>query len=201
MQIVIISPEAEDPREVPAMEAFFAAGLELYHVRKPAWTDPKLESWLARLPREWTSRVVVHGHGRLATRMGFAVHDRDDPENPEASGSSRSCHSIPSLLGHLPHYRSIIFGPVFPSLTKHGYGPAADFPWNELKAVLGRRSPVDARVIAVGGITLSGLARCRGLGFDGAALLGAVWKQDNPLAAYVGVRDEAARLEAARHAA
>ncbi len=201
MQIVVISPEAEDPREVRAMEGFFAAGLERYHVRKPAWTGAALESWLLRLPREWASGIVVHGHGPLAARLGFAAHDRDEPGNPAASGASRSCHSVPSLQRHLPHYRAILFGPVFPSLTKVGYGPAVDFPWEELKSVLGKRAPGDARVLGVGGITSSGLARCRELGFDGAALLGAVWNQDDPVAAYAGARDEAARLEAARHAA
>jgi thiamine-phosphate pyrophosphorylase len=201
MQIVVISPEAEDHREVRAIEGFLAAGLERYHVRKPTWTSAALESWLVRLPREWSARIVVHGHAPLATRLGFASHDRDEPGDPAVRGISRSCHSISSLLGHLPHYRALLFGPLFPSLTKPGYRPAGDFPWDGLKAALAGRSPGDARVLAVGGITPAGLARCRDLGFDGAALLGAVWNQADPVAAYAGVRDEAARLEAARHAA
>jgi thiamine-phosphate pyrophosphorylase len=201
MQIVVISPEAEDPRELRAMEGLFAAGLERYHVRKPSWTAAVLESWLVRLPREWSARIVLHGHGPLAGRLGLASHDRDEPGVPAAPGSSRSCHSVPTLLRHMPHYRSILFGPVFPSLTKPGYGPAANFPWEELKAVLARRSPGDARVLAVGGITSPRLARCRDLGFEGAALLGAVWNEGNPVAAYAAIRADAARLEAARHAA
>jgi thiamine-phosphate pyrophosphorylase len=201
MQIAVISPEAEDPREVGAMKGFFAAGLERYHVRKPGWTGAALEAWLIRLPHEWSARIVIHGHGPLAARLGFAAHDRDEPGNPGIPGTSRSCHSVPSLLRHLPHYRAILFGPVFSSITKPGYGPAANFPWNELTAVLRERSPGDARVLAVGGITSSSLARCRELGFDGAALLGAVWNQDDPVAAYAAVRHEAARLEGERHAA
>jgi thiamine-phosphate pyrophosphorylase len=201
VQIVVISPEAEEPREVRAMEGLFAAGLERYHVRKPTWTGAALESWLLCLPREWSPRIVVHGHGPLAGRLGLSGHDRDEPGTPASPGGSRSCHSVPSLFQHLPHYRMILFGPVFPSLTKPGYGPAADFPWNDLTAVLEKRAPGDARVLAVGGITSTGLARCRELGFDGAALLGAVWNQDDPVAAYAAVRDEAARLEGERHAA
>lgn len=201
MQIVVISPEAEDPRELRAMEGFFAAGLERYHVRKPAWSGAALESWLSCLPREWSARIVLHGHGPRAARLGLAAHDRDEPGNPGTAGTSRSCHSVSSLLRHLPNYRTIIFGPVFPSVTKPGYGPAADFPWDELTAVLGRRSPGDARVLAIGGITSSALARCRDLGFDGAALLGAVWNQDDPVGAYAAIRDQAAQLETARHAA
>jgi thiamine-phosphate pyrophosphorylase len=201
MQIVVISPEAEEPRELRAMEGFFAAGLERYHVRKPAWSGAALESWLSSLPREWCARIVLHGHGPLAARLGLAAHDRDEPRNTGTPGTSRSCHLVSSLLRHLPNYRTIIFGPVFPSLTKPGYGPAADFPWNELTAVLGKRSPGDAQVLAIGGITSSTLARCRDLGFDGAAVLGAVWNKDDPVAAYAGIRDQAAQLEAARHAA
>ena len=97
---------------------------------------------------------------------------------------------------------------MFPSLTKPGYGPAADFPWDSLRTVLRearrRRAAGDdgsASVFAIGGVTANRLARCRELGFDGAAVLGAVWNDSDPLRAFGRIRDAAARLEAARHAA
>ena len=78
-------------------------------------------------------------------------------------------------------YDSVLFGPVFDSLTKQGYGPAPDFPWDELRAALAApRAPSRTAVFAVGGVTGDGLERCRDLGFDGAALLGAVWNDSGP---------------------
>jgi thiamine-phosphate pyrophosphorylase len=202
MRIFVISPESADPREVPAMEGFFSAGLERYHVRKPPWTREALEAWLKHLPPAWRPRIFLHRHPSLAAKLGLGgAHDRDEEAPSRPPGSSRSCHGIASLRRNLPLQRTLLFGPVFASLTKPGYGPAPDFPWDELTSLLGNRTPADARVLAVGGVAAGRLARCRDLGFDGAAVLGAVWNEPDPVAAYAGIRDAAARLEAARHAA
>src|ERR1700677_4731468 len=96
MQIVVISPEDLDPREVPAMEGFFAAGLERYHVRKPAWSAPDLEAWLRALPVTWRPRLVLHQHHALVGALGLGGrHERGDSQR--AAGPSRSCHDLPSL--------------------------------------------------------------------------------------------------------
>jgi thiamine-phosphate pyrophosphorylase len=202
MRIAVISPESEDPRELAAMEGFFLAGLERYHVRKPSWTVEALGAWLGGIPASWRPRIILHQHHPLAAGLGIGgVHDRDQEGNPVRGASSRSCHGIGSLRRSLPLYESLLFGPVFASLTKEGYGPPADFPWDELKSVLSERSPADARVLAIGGVTAAGLPRCQELGFDGAAVLGAVWNEKDPVAAYVSLRDAAAGMEAKRHAA
>jgi len=202
MQIVVISPESADSREVPAMEGFFSAGLERYHVRKPTWSREALEAWLEHLPGAWRPRIIIHHHPALAAKLGLgSTHDPDGEWGPGPLGSSRSCHQIDTLRLLLRLYGSLLFGPVFPSLSKSGYGPAADFPWDSLKAILGERTEGDARVLAIGGVTAGGLARCGELGFDGAAVLGAVWNEQDPVAAYAGIRGAAAKLEASRHAA
>jgi thiamine-phosphate pyrophosphorylase len=202
MRLVIISPESADPRELPAVEGFFAAGLERYHLRKPSWSSQALADWLDALPPVWRPRVILHQHPSLAATFGLGgTHDRDVLGNAAQDGCSRSCHDLGSLRRHLAGYPALLFGPVFPSLTKPGYGPSPDFPWQGLKSVLAERSPAHARVIAVGGVTAAGLPRCLELGFDGAAVLGAVWGSRDPQAAFQDLRDAAAKLEAQRHAA
>jgi thiamine-phosphate pyrophosphorylase len=202
MDIVVISPENADSREVGAMEGFFAAGLVRYHLRKPSWTSDALESWLVDLPRAWRHRIVLHQHRALVEKLGLGgAHDRDNEAVPAGRRFSRSCHDIDSLRRSLRDYQSIFLGPVFPSITKQGYRPPPDFPWTELKSMLGTRTAADGRVLAVGGVTAGGLGRCRDLGFDGAAVLGAVWSEQDPVAAFAAIRDTAEKLEAARHAA
>jgi thiamine-phosphate pyrophosphorylase len=203
MRIVVISPESEDPREAAAMGGMFAAGLDHYHIRKPAWGGAQIEAWLGRLPAPWLRKLILHGHPEIAARLGLGGHhDQDRTGNPSQAGFSRSCHDLASLRRHLPAYRAILFGPVFPSISKPGYGPPVDFPWEELKALLRRKKlESGARVLAIGGVTAARLARCRGLGFDGAAVMGAVWGAPDPSVAYIRLRDAAARLEAARNAA
>ncbi len=202
MQIVVISPESADSREVHAMGAFFGAGLERYHVRKPSWSREALESWLEHLPHDWRPRLFLHHHHSLVAKLGLGgIHDRDEEGNHGLLGDSRSCHQIEAIRLLLPLYGTLLFGPVFPSLSKSGYGPPPGFPWADLRAILAGKSPEDARVLAIGGVTGPGLTRCRELGFDGAAVLGAVWNERDPVAAYMGIREAAARLGAAQNAA
>ncbi len=202
MKIVVISPEGHEPREVAALGAFLSAGLEAYHVRKPDWSEDALEEWLGDLPADWRPRLVLHEHARLVGRFGLgALHLRD--QGPRTVGaSSRSCHDLATLAARMGRYRTLFYGPVFPSLTKRGYGPQGDFPWHELSAVLrsapGRES---TRVLAIGGVTESGLAQCRDLGFDGAAVMGAVWNAQDPARALEDILREAASLGAPSHVA
>jgi thiamine-phosphate pyrophosphorylase len=199
MRIVVISPESADPREVPAMEGFFAAGLERYHVRKPSWTEPELEGWLRSLPVAWRARIVVHQHHALAAVLGLAGrHEKGDSQRAE--GASRSCHELASLRRYLTSFGQVMFGPVFASLTKAGYGPAPDFPWSELRAILKGRDERSARVLAIGGVTAGRLGRCAELGFDGAAVMGAVWNEPDPVRAFAGILEASEKLGATCHA-
>ena len=201
MRIVVISPESADPREVPAMEGFFAAGLERYHVRKPLWTGPELEAWLRRLPVGWRPRIMLHQHHSLSAILGLGGrHEKGDSQRAE--GESRSCHDLAQLRRYLRSYGQVVFGPIFPSLTKAGYEPAADFPWIELRAVLrGRDDRGCARVLAIGGVTADRLERCAELGFDGAAVMGAVWNEPDPVRAFAGILGASERLGSTCHAA
>jgi thiamine-phosphate pyrophosphorylase len=204
MQIVVISPESTDPREVPSMEGFFAAGLMRYHVRKPSWGAPELEAWLRGLPEAWRPRIILHQHHFLVEALGLGGrHERDRvPGESGPRAKSRSCHDLASLRGCMRAFDQVLFGPVFPSLTKPGYGPPASFPWQELRAVLkGRGAQGSARVLAIGGITPGRLGRCNELGFDGAAVLGAVWNDPDPARAFAEILDAAGKLGAERHAA
>jgi thiamine-phosphate pyrophosphorylase len=191
MRIAIISPESDDPREIPAMEGFFAAGLERYHVRKPSWTADSLEAWLRGLPVTWRARIVLHQHHALVAALGLGGrHEKGDSQR--AAGPSRSCHDLVSLRRYLKAFEQVIFGPVFPSISKEGYAPVGDFPWKELESLLkGRGSQGSTRVLAIGGITAERLARCRELGFDGAAVHGAVWNSPDPVGAFAAILDAA----------
>jgi thiamine-phosphate pyrophosphorylase len=201
MQIIVISPESADPREIPAIEGFLAAGLERYHVRKPSWTAAELEAWLRGLPVGWRPRIVLHQHHELVKMLGLGGrHEKGD--SLRAEGTSRTCHELASLRRYMRAFGQVVFGPVFPSLTKQAYGPAADFPWAELKRVLKGRSPHEsARVLAIGGVTAGRLARCSELGFDGAAVFGAVWSDPDPVRALTEILAAANSPEATPNAA
>lgn len=184
---MVISPEHEDPREPAVLTELFAAGLTHYHLRKPAWDRARLAAWLRALPPGHHPRLVLHTHHDLAADFPVAgLHDRD--RQPPAkchvlrdTFRSRAVHDLAALRASLDAYDRLLFSPVFPSFSKPGHAPA--FSQADLKAVLAL--PRRAEVIALGGIDASRLAACRDLGFDGVAVLGAVWQAVEPVRAFL----------------
>jgi thiamine-phosphate pyrophosphorylase len=204
MKLVVISPEHDEPRERAVLGELFAAGLERYHVRKPDWSREKLETWLRALPAEWRARVVVHTHHELVAPLGLrGVHFRDEnpvgcelaraagvpasgrPTQTNRSFISRSCHDLATLRVAFGRYDSVFFGPVFPSLSKPGYGPSEKFSAAAISSLLVARTAADRRttVLALGGITAETAPRALALGFDGVAVLGAIWQAVDPVRA------------------
>lgn len=205
MKLVVISPEREDPREAAVLGGLLAAGLECYHVRKPHWSARQLEAWLRALPADWRPRLVLHSHHELADQFGLGGrHWRDTggegrgvPAEPLKQAipphslpypgiTSRSCHDLPTLRAALGRYDAVFFGPIFPSISKADYGPSSDFSPKEVSMLLAQRSVEERRtvVFALGGVAARNLLQIAALGFDGAAVLGAVWQAADPLAAF-----------------
>ena len=205
MRLIVISPEGDDERELPTLPRLFAAGLAHYHLRKPAWDRDRLVTHLRAIPTEFHPRIVLHAHHDLADefnlggfhfrddatgragppgppRISFASHSQSDAPGGRALPflTSRACHDLNHLRAQLASPVRLLFSPVFPSISKPGHAPAFDHA--DLRAVLA--PPRRAEVIALGGIDAARLAECRALGFDGAALLGAVWLAPDPVATF-----------------
>lgn len=188
MKLVVISPEGYEPREHAVLAELFAAGLERYHVRKPQWTPHVLKNFIRLVPEKWRARLVLHQHHELAHELGCGgVHFKDSSVEPalraglERRFTSRSCHALSTLSSALGRFDSVFFSPVFPSISKSEYVPSVAL--DEVSAVLGRRSAQQRQttVIALGGITPANAARCAELGFDGVAVLGALWQAREPV--------------------
>jgi len=199
MKIVVISPEADEPRETAVMAGLFAAGLERYHVRKPGWSVARLEAWLRGLPADWRPRLVLHQHHDLSASLGLGGrHWRDEGSDgvppaprieigaPGSGFTSRSCHDLPGLRAALGRYDSVFFSPVFPSISKPGYGPRIDFSPQELTSFLQHRTVAERRpsILALGGINAETAPQALDMGFDGVAVLGAIWQAHDPVRAY-----------------
>jgi thiamine-phosphate pyrophosphorylase len=203
MKLIVISPEGHDPRESRVLGALLEQGLERYHVRKPTWMEEELEAWILGLPVEWRKRLVLHQHHALVARLGLlGIHDKDTGLSKHMSTGSRSCHDMDSLLSALGKHPHVIFGPVFPSLTKPGYGPEPDYSWADFKKILAsKRVASGTLVYAIGGITAEVLPYCAELGFDGVAALGSIWTAADPVAAFMELHRAADILEAPYRAA
>lgn len=200
MKLIVISPEAEDAREHAVLAQLFAAGLTSYHLRKPTWTREQLAAWLRALPVEFHPRIVLHTHHDLAAEFALGgLHEREagragplglpvgqaSAARPTSAPSgralprSRAVHDVDTLRALLDVYDRLLVSPVFASISKADHAPDARLGHDDLRAALAL--PRRTEVFALGGIDASRISACRELGFDGVAVLGAVWLAADPL--------------------
>jgi thiamine-phosphate pyrophosphorylase len=203
MKPVVISPADHDTREPTVLGRLLETGLERYHVRKPGWTLEQLSRLLAPWPRAWRARVVLHHHHELVAQLGLGGrHWPGDDADPAASAppapdglTSRSCHDLAILRAALGRFDAVFFGPVFPSLSKPGHGLRPETDFAAVSALLAARTPTErrTRVLALGGITAATAPRALALGFDGVAVLGAIWQAADPVRAFAEISSSPAR--------
>ena len=93
----------------------------------------------------------------------------------------------------------MFYSPVFASISKPGYGPAVslDLVAQQVAAIRGRqaalpqgRLPQDRLplLIGLGGVSADNVALLQQAGFDGAALMGALWQTPNALSVVKAIR-------------
>jgi thiamine-phosphate pyrophosphorylase len=193
MKLAVISPPGVRDDELATVRALFDAGLERFHLRKPGWNEEQLARWLLELPESFHHKVFLHTHHALARRVAVGgLHFRDslDCIAPvtlrSGMGHSRACHDAACLSAALGKFHAVFVAPIFPSLSKPGHGPLPDLELERIRSVLARSNESRKQTIAfaLGGVTEARLLVCRNWGFDGVALLGAVWDAPNPVAAF-----------------
>ncbi len=125
--------------------------------------------------------IVVNDDAVVASEFGCPVHlGQDDGRTSLPHG--RSTHTLDHVFA-VTGATYIAFGPVFGTATK-------DSPWTprglDLLAQAVRVSP--RPVVAIGGIGTHNLAQVRATGVAGWAVIGAIWRSADPLAAIRNLR-------------
>lgn len=190
-RVVVISPDSPVPEESRRWQDLIAAGCSGLHLRRPAWNLDRMCRYLEALPAVLLSSLVVHVRqpaeaDSLWQRFPLAgVHLADGlatPTRVPEERLSQSCHR----LDDLPRLEQRAYGflsPIFDAHSKPGYRAA--FPADGLAAALlvhRRRRPAGrGLVLALGGLTPERLPLCQAWGFDGVAVLGAIWLTGDPV--------------------
>jgi thiamine-phosphate pyrophosphorylase len=190
MEIVVISSPDSTPHEADTINALLSEGLPVFHVRKPDWSAVQMDAMVSKILPQFRSKITVHSHHAQAddwglTRLHFPVALRSTIR-PDVFVDiaahkmiSTSCHSLEEFQ-NLPGGFSYSFcGPVFSSISKPGY--ESEFLFNRDLIV---SSQDKTRIFALGGIDETNISRIYALGFKGAAMLGAIWTSNEPLAKY-----------------
>jgi thiamine-phosphate pyrophosphorylase len=188
MMIILISPPTLIPQETQIVEQLFEKGLDTFHLRKPEWTQQALEDYLDKICPTYHSRIVLHQHHSLIEKyvlkgIHFKEADRKAAKNTPSSEPykslskkltfSTSIHQEEDLYTLEDIFDYVFISPLFESISKEGYTPRRVWDMNLIKPYLQH----NAKLIGLGGIDASNLAQVRDWGFDGIALLGAIWQE------------------------
>lgn len=191
--LIVISESDFRPQEATIVNALFQAGLDLFHIRKYEASDKELSELIAQIEPEYRQRLVLNHHHELGLSLGlkrFHYSERDRKEWQKAHWKGMSSELIYSTSVHtmeeyndLPDYFSYAFlSPVFDSISKSDYkGVKFDFSKRQNKAT---------KLIGLGGIQASNAQDAIQMGFDGVALLGTIWKSENPIEIFETIKNE-----------
>lgn len=171
------------------------ARFDLIHIRKPGASREVIASLLDALPASCYNRLVLHDHYDLVREYhlrGIHLNHRNttptwvDPTatgrgcplwrsvggTPNEPSISRSCHSLEEVAHYKERCDYVFLSPIYDSISKQGYHSA--FTTEDLLQARDERI-IDAKVIALGGVSEEKIPEIQILGFGGYAMLGAAW--------------------------
>jgi thiamine-phosphate pyrophosphorylase len=192
--LIVISNPAFFHGEARLINGLFGEGMEIIHLRKPGCTPKEMEDLLREIAPENYPKIALHQAHELAPAFGiqrlqFTEMNRKETDESffhlkqnEGFTLSTSVHHFEDYA-KLPNAFSYVFlGPVFESISKPGYSPAP-----ESKVIPDREGERPA-LIAIGGIHSGNCTQPFAMGYDGVAVLGAVWQQGDAISSFKKIK-------------
>lgn len=200
--LIVISDSDFKPREAAIVNELFHAGLDLFHIRKYGASKESLWKLISQIHPENHSKLVLHHNHEWGNEIGlnrfhYSETDRKTWEEENWIGVnnelvySTSVHSLEEYNELPPHFSYAFLSPVFDSISKAGY--------KAVKFDLSKRQNEKTKLIGLGGIQADNAEQVLQMGFDGAALLGAIWNNSDPLNEWNQCRDAMRRVPNALH--
>lgn len=180
--MIIISNPTAVANEINTIHALFENGLKLFHIRKPEFSEEEMKAFVAAIGLEFRNRLVLHSYHHLAKEFGinrihFSSTNRPDNfQKAEGFTVSTSTHSIEEFNALSEDFGYAFLSPVFKSISKENYEPKTNWA-TEIK----KRINFQTKLIGLSGIQDTNLHQALQLGFDEVALLGSIWKSENPI--------------------
>jgi thiamine-phosphate pyrophosphorylase len=188
MKLIVISNPINVNKEHTLLCSLFENGLEYFHLRKPDFTSDEMETYIKQIPTEYLSKIVVHSHHHLVDKYHLKGKHKTTANTSEISVKqlladehrvenfiSTSFHSTEEIIACDYNYEYAFLSPIFDSISKKGY--TSKFNKEELKNFLNNKKKME--LIALGGINEETIHQAMNLGFDGIAVLGAIWNSKN----------------------
>ncbi|KDN56792.1 thiamine phosphate synthase [Flavobacterium seoulense] len=180
--MIIISNPTAIANEIKIIYSLFEEGMELFHVRKPNFSETEIKTLVTAIGLEYRNKLVLHSYHYLAEDLGinrihFSSTNRPDSfQKAKDFTVSTSTHSIEEFNTLSDIFDYAFLSPVFTSISKENYIPKTD-----LFEAIKKRNNFNTKLIGLGGISAINSKQTLEKGFDGIALLGTIWNTENPI--------------------
>lgn len=178
---VVLTPEQDFPSEAELLHYFASFEQVRVHIRKPQKNNNELCSYLGKISRKTLKKSCLHSFFELGEQFEIAgVHFTSFMREQQRTNLQKNVRywkekgkrvsaSLHSLEEVSALWDYAFLSPVFDSISKQNYG-GKQFVVREKQQQL----------IALGGIRIENIKTAKALGYSGIAVLGSVWKQENP---------------------
>jgi len=194
--IIVISKEQYDNSEPKIWLQLLENGLENLHIRKYDLTDMEVIQLINSIPMTFRKALVLHSHHHLANELGinrlhFNSHLRDNVSKNGFKNYQLTCsvHDISEFNSLGSYWEYALLSPVYPSLSKPGYG----LNKSVISQLVDRKNR-QVSLVALSGINKENIDNTVQMGFDAVALMGSIWNSENPLKTF-----HACRLKTLNH--
>ncbi len=199
MKLIILSPNTDIPHETTTANRLLDMGAYRFHIRKPHYTSAQYAQYIEQIHPQHRRRLVIHGSYDLylTLKLGGIHLNTIARGNQEvwnqlkgvpSAAISTSFHCWQEITDNNYPYRYVFISPLFDSISKSGYKAAiaiSDISSTRQKAE--KDHIFCPQIIGLGGISPHNIPKLLQHGYDGAALLGTIWKSPDPVAAFVEV--------------
>ncbi|MEL1239599.1 thiamine phosphate synthase [Flavobacterium flavipallidum] len=180
--MIVISNPTAVANEINTIHSLFENGMELFHVRKPDFSEEEMKTFVTAIGLEYRNQLVLHSYHHLAKEFGinrihFSSTNRPDNfQKTEGFTVSTSTHSIEEFNELSEDIDYAFLSPVFKSISKENYKPNVNWS-TEIK----KRTHFKTKLIGLGGIQAENIHQAFQFGFDDVTLLGTIWNSNNPI--------------------
>ena len=182
--LIGISPEPFRPEQQKLVNSLFQQGLDYLYIRSRESDSGRWRQILEEIDPVFYSRLLLPANAPAEAAGGqYIRHIREaerqaggQAETGAAKLYSSSIHRLAALPELRGTYKFVFYSPVFPSISKAGYKPLLDLPEIERQMAGLRKEGGMPRVIGLGGVCAGNIRHLQAAGFQGAALLGALWQ-------------------------
>jgi thiamine-phosphate pyrophosphorylase len=191
--LVLIAPEQDISNELILLNQLFEAGLDCFHLRKPAKTCEEYCAYIDQIDLKYHTRIVLHSFHELINRYSLkGIHFREQERiaclavPSEYFRGLSMCGKTISSSFHEPEditkcdfeFDYHLLSPIFNSISKQGY-QGREFDVTQINKF----------IVGMGGVSMINLEKFTKLGFKGVGVLGGIWNSSSPIRDFKTMRD------------